>query len=313
MLSSHTHQDVADEPAALSQTAEAMQMLSLYAVRPGEDEPDYRPVPDHDLCRDALERIAGDLVSMFLDTRLEEEAETMLWGLVHIFHRKVTRLDRDIDRNMSAQQRSQREQDFSEVKDLELQRLIAEGQTLEETQNIYKGLCDIAAELFETQTGSIWTPPSGARVPQTASTAAVLDSRKFIAERKRRASAEADPGGEVVLFSGGTDFQDRDAIWTVLDKTREKYPHMILATTAWQKGADHIAALWAKNRNVPLVPFRPDVAQWGKRRAPFKRNDEMLKVKDVVGVVIFPGQGVTLNLRDKARAKGLIVVEYGAS
>lgn len=313
MQSSLVQSDERTEPVEESQTAAAMQALALYATRPGEDDPDYRPLPDDQVCRDAFERIAGDVTEMFTGTRLEDEIETVMWGVVHIMHRKVMRLDRDIDRNMVAQQRSQREQDFSEVKDLELQRLIAEGQTFEETQNVFTALREIAAELFETQTGSVWTPPSGSRVSQTATTAAMLDSRKFVAERKRRKSAEAAPDGEVVLFSGGTECQDREAIWAVLDKTYAKYPQMILATTAWLKGADHIAALWARARNVHIVPFRPDTARWGKRRAPFKRNDEMLKIDNIVGVLIFPGQGVTLNLRDKAREKGLIVVEYGAS
>ncbi len=306
----HAHAD--PDYAAESQTAIAMQALSLYATRPGQDEPDYRPLPDEQICRDALERIAGDVLEMFEGTRLEEDAESVLWGLVHIFHRKVMRTERDLDRNIVTQRRSQREQDFSEVKDIELQRLTAEGETLQEQSNVFTALREITAELFENSTGSVWTPPSGSRVSQIATTAAVLDSREFIAGRKRRKDAAAAPDGEVVLFSGGTDYEDRDAIWRVLDKIHAKYPQMILMTTAWSKGADHIAALWARNRGVSVVPCKPDTKRFGKRAAPFKRNDEMLTCDNIVGVVIFPGAGVTLNLRDKAREKGLIVLECGA-
>ena len=40
------------------------------------------------------------------------------------------------------------------------------------------------------------------------------------------------------------------------------------------------------------------------KAAPFKRNDQLLEALPI-GVVVFPGSGVTDNLADKARAMGI--------
>jgi len=71
------------------------------------------------------------------------------------------------------------------------------------------------------------------------------------------------------------------------------------------KGAELIAAKWAKARAVPTVIFRPD---WKKhnRAAPFKRNDQML-AENPTGVIVFPGSGITENLADKAKQMGIKV------
>jgi hypothetical protein len=61
------------------------------------------------------------------DTRLEPDLDDLLWSTVNLFHRAVGRIERELDDNEQAQKRSQREQDGSEVKSVELERLIAEG------------------------------------------------------------------------------------------------------------------------------------------------------------------------------------------
>ncbi len=47
----------------------------------------------------------------------------MLWGQVNLFHRATARIERSLDENEQAQRRLQREQDGSEVKSVELERL----------------------------------------------------------------------------------------------------------------------------------------------------------------------------------------------
>jgi hypothetical protein len=51
----------------------------------------------------------------------------LLWSLVNVFHRRIDRIERDLDTNESAQRLGQREQDGSEVRSVELERLVAQG------------------------------------------------------------------------------------------------------------------------------------------------------------------------------------------
>jgi len=73
-------------------------------------------------------------------------------------------------------------------------------------------------------------------------------------------------------------------------------------------GAEMIAARWARARGVAQARFDPRWSAHG-RAAPFKCNDEMLDDKfAATGVVLFGGNGVALNLGQKAEAKGLTVM-----
>ena len=93
------------------------------------------------------------------------------------------------DPGVQGQRRLQREQDGSEVKSVELERLTAEGQTLIERRSSLELFRDLSAEAFEHHTGSAWRPRSGSRVSHRHLTAAMIDSRDFLAA-KRRAEAE---------------------------------------------------------------------------------------------------------------------------
>src|SRR3546814_8643579 len=76
---------------------------------------------------------------------------------------------------------------------------------------------------------------------------------------------------------------------------------MVLLHGGAPRGAELIAAKWADNRGVQQVVFKPDWARHQKA-APFKRNDAMLEVMPI-GVIAFPGSGITENLVDKARSE----------
>jgi hypothetical protein len=67
-------------------------------------------------------------------------------------------------------------------------------------------------------------------------------------------------------------------------------------------------ARWADNRKVVQVAFKPD---WNRHRnaAPFKRNDQVLDVLPI-GVIAFPGSGISANLADKARKMGIPVWRF---
>ena len=71
--------------------------------------------------------------------------------------------------------------------------------------------------------------------------------------------------------------------------------------------AERIAAGWAESRGVTQIAFKPNRSKHAKA-APFRRNDEMLSMMPA-GVIIFPGSGITENLRDKAHRFGITVWE----
>jgi hypothetical protein len=56
------------------------------------------------------------------------------------------------------------------------------------------------------------------------------------------------------------------------------------------------------------VVFKPDWTGEG-RAAPFKRNDRLLDVLPI-GVVVFPGSGISANLADKAKKLGIPVWRF---
>ena len=134
---------------------------------------------------------------------------------------------RELDDNEQAQHRSQREQNGSEVRSVELERLTAEGLTLTERRNCMELFRDQAAERFEVHTGTPWRPRSGSQVNHRTLTA-------------------------------GLDFNDHRLIWDRLDKVHTKHPDMVLLHGGSPKGAEVIAAKWASNRKVPQIAFKPD-------------------------------------------------------
>jgi len=300
----------AHPPSSDCLTDAALAELQLYGYRP-HDEPDPRPMPDGPTARGAMIDIFDALVSTFTDTRLEPDLEDLLWSTVNIFHRATGRAQRLLDDNEAAQRRSQDEQDGSEVKSVELEQLTAEGLSLLERRNAFEALTDYAADLFEQHTGSAWRPTSGSRVNHRALTASVIDSRDFIAAKRRAETEVMLPKGTRIAFSGGIECNDHQRIWDALDKTLARYPDMVLLHGASPKGAERIAACWAESRKVTQIAFKPD---WSKhaKAAPFKRNDQLLATMPK-GVIVFPGSGITGNLADKARKLGIPVWKFDAA
>jgi hypothetical protein len=296
---------------ATSPTAHVLAELQLYGYRPFQDEPDARPLPEGNAIAGAVADIFDAMIATLGDTRLEPDLEDLLWSTVNLFHRATARVERQLDDNEQAQQRSQKEQDGSEVKSVELERLTAEGQSLIERRDAMEIFRDTAADLFERHTGSSWRPHAGSMVSHKTLTAAMIDSKDFLAARKRADSEVLLPPGPKIAVTGGLDFNEHQLIWAKLDRVHAKHPDMVLLHGGSPKGAERIAAAWADNRKVAQIAFRPDWAKHAKA-APFKRNDALLAVLPV-GVIVFPGNGIQDNLADKARAMGIPVMRFGAA
>ncbi|WP_429924168.1 DUF2493 domain-containing protein [Agrobacterium vitis] len=291
-----------------SPTDHVLTELQLYGWRPYSDEPDPRPLPEGNLVAAAVTDIFDALVSTLGDTRLEPDLDDLLWGTVNLFHRATGRVERELDDNEQAQRRLQREQDGSEVKSVELERLTAEGQTLIERRNSMELFRDLSAEAFEHHTGTPWRPRTGSMVNHRHLTSAMIDSRDFLAAKRRADTEVMVPAGPKVAVTGGADFSDHRLIWAKLDQVHTKHPDMVLLHGGTPKGAELIASRWADHRKVQQVSFKPDWTKNGKA-APFKRNDAMLDVLPV-GVLVFPGTGIQENLADKARKLGIPVMKF---
>ncbi|WP_342482099.1 DUF2493 domain-containing protein (plasmid) [Brevundimonas sp. BH3] len=288
-------------------TGAQIEELTVVGYRPFSDEIDRRPMPETAACQQAMSDVFDAIGSTFEDTRLEEDLADVMWGFVNIFHRKVSRLDADLDRNEVAQRDSQAIQDGSEIRSVELERLTAEGMGLIERRNAFEALRDMAADHYAVQTGSLWTPAYGSKVNRVTATAAMLDSRDFINARRKADNDAYNPTGPMIGFIASTNYNDYDAIWKALDKAHAKYPTMTLAHTGDNTGAPKIASAWAQARKVPQISYSPDFKKHLKS-APFKRNDQMLAAKPI-GIIAGPGNGVRDNLVDKARQQGISVME----
>ncbi len=136
-------------------------------------------------------------------------------------------------------------------------------------------------------------------------------SRDFLMAKKRADQEVLLPPGPKIVVTGGLAFDDHRLIWAKLDQVHEKHPDMVLVHGKSPKGAEKIASLWAKNRNVPQIGFAPDWTKHG-RAAPFKRNDVMLEIVPK-GVMHFPGAGISDNLADKTKKLGIPVWKFGGA
>src|SRR6201988_1046030 len=125
----------APAPPASSPTDHATADLQLHGYRPFQDEPDPRPLPEARQITGAVADIFDALIVTLRDTRLQPALDELLWSAVNLFHRATTRTERELDGNEQAQRQSQRDQDGSEIRSVELERLIAEGLTLIERGN----------------------------------------------------------------------------------------------------------------------------------------------------------------------------------
>src|SRR3984893_9374881 len=141
------HDDTGHElPHTTSPTDHVLNELQLYGYRPFQDEPDPRPMPDARIVAAAVADIFDALIASLSETRLEPDLEDLLWSTVNLFHRANERIERALDDNEQAQKRSQRDQDGSEIRSVELERLTAQGMTLIERRNGMEYFRDQAAD-----------------------------------------------------------------------------------------------------------------------------------------------------------------------
>ncbi|MGD9804126.1 MAG: DUF2493 domain-containing protein [Hyphomicrobiaceae bacterium] len=286
-------------------TARVTENLALYGHTPHVDEPEYRPFPEPDAMNGMVEGLFACVAAHLADTALHADVNDLLWSLADLLHRKADRVQRFLDENEDRQRISQKEQDGSEIRSVELERLIEKGRVLIEKRAAFEHMRDEAARHYEEHTGGAWRPRSGSMVNRKVMTAAMIDSRDHINAKRRRETEVLLPDGPKIAFAGGLDFNDHKRIWETLDDILSRHPGMVLLHGGNERGAEKIASCWAASRKVACIVFKPD---WNRdaKAAPFKRNDRMLETMPV-GLVVFPGNGITDNLADKAKRMGIRV------
>ena len=294
--------------ASASPTATVCENMALFGASPERGELDSRVIWDEDDAIDALgEAIRVIVHGITVDgTQMADEREALLWGFVNCLHAQVTRLDRTVDRIVPEMRDLERAQDGTEVKAHELETLTDRAQNLGDRRDAFEKLRDIAADAYRVHTGDVWRPRHGSHASQTGQlTSAAIDGRDFRRARQDRETRAHLPDGTLVAITGGKSVTDVDEVWSTLDRARAKYGDMVLLHGGGP-GYEKIAASWADARGVDQVVCRPDWTAHGKA-APFRRNDELLNLLPV-GVIAFPGSGITGNLIDKARQLGIPVM-----
>ena len=295
-----------------SPTAAVCESMALYGAAPERGELDSREVWDEDDATEALSEAIRIVVSgITVDgTQLADEREALLWGFVNMLHSQVTRLDRAVDRIVPEMKDLERAQDGTEVKAWDLELMTGRARSLGDRRDAFESLRDVAAEAYRVHTGEVWRPRHGSHSSRTGTlTSAAIDARDFRRARKDRETRAHLPDGTLVAVTGGKTVADADAVWTTLDRTKEKHGDMVLLHGGGP-GVEKIAASWAEARGVHQVICRPDWNAHGKA-APFRRNDELLNLLPK-GVIAFPGSGITGNLVDKAKQLGIPVYSVAA-
>ena len=111
-----------------------------------------------------------------------------------------------------------------------------------------------------------------------------------------------------LLICGGRDYADRAHLFATLDRVHAKYFGLAGIIAGAARGADNLAAEWAKDRGVPLTEFPADWTKHGKRAGPI-RNQQMLDEGRPDAVVAFPGGRGTADMVRRGRKAGLVVWE----
>ena len=239
-----------DEPAhESSATARALEELALYNRTPA-GEIDARPLPGGNQAGCAMAAIFETLAGMFQDTCLEPDLDAVLWSFTELFHKLAVKADRQLDENEDRQKRSTAEQDGSEIRSVELEALIREGEALLDRHQALEQFRDLAASHYEAETGSAWRPRAGSLISHRTMTAAVIDSREFLAARRRSQNELLLPKGPKIAFSGGTDCK---SIQTWFSSTAEprKAP----------RRSPRCGPINARSRKSPSSPTGPTTAK----------------------------------------------------
>jgi predicted Rossmann-fold nucleotide-binding protein len=109
-----------------------------------------------------------------------------------------------------------------------------------------------------------------------------------------------------LLVCGGRHFDDRPAVYAVLDRLHAE--RGIAVVIAGGRGADALAVEWAKERGIPTEIYIAEWQRLGRKAGPI-RNQRMLDEGRPDLIVAFPGGRGTAGMIALAHAAGREVIE----
>lgn len=300
-----------DSNDPLTVTPAMLDELAAYGVEAFSDEMDDRLLPSAEQCTEGVKMTMEGLFSCVRGTRLERYAVDMLWRCTNIFHTLQKKMDREIDQNETKRDQLDRANDGSEISSLEIEYHTQLALTLEETQNVFIVLRDLAAQIYKQETGSPWIPARGSRLSANKLTASVIDSREAAAARRKAKNERLNPKGPVIYVGGSTEFRNHKQVWDTLDERLRRNPSLFMKVGDSGKGAELFAIRWAEANGVDYEPVSPNWTKY-KKAAPYMRNKDVAKRREVIGVVAFQnrdnGGSVVINdLMKQAKLRGILL------
>jgi hypothetical protein len=260
-------------------------------------------MPDPDMARRAVEMAIGTIFDVLKDTRMEEFAQQLAWGMVNSFHMTARLAEGREDDAAKKLGEMARHFDPSEIYAVELEETQQLCQTLQGCREALEAMRDHAADVYRVETGRPFTAARGSQVSKNGVTASQVQARDFLAARAKDRRAQFQPDGPLVIVSGGQkDWHDFAMIWAILDDIKSRIPNMVLGTTGMRKGVDAMAGAWAQQNGVNTILFVPD--QRHGNRAPFLRNESIVKLNPVEAI-IGEGSGIQSNLAQRLRQAGV--------
>lgn len=113
-----------------------------------EHEPSAAEMPDPEVAQAAIEMMLATVFDLFRDTRMEDFASEVAWGIANSFHVVAKRLDDREDAMASRLQEKLREYDPSEVYATDLEDLTIQARSLAECRDAMECMRDHAARIY---------------------------------------------------------------------------------------------------------------------------------------------------------------------
>jgi hypothetical protein len=110
-----------------------------------------------------------------------------------------------------------------------------------------------------------------------------------------------------VVVCGGRRFNDRNLLFTELDKLHTAY-WIDQIINGGSGGADKLAREWARRNHVALATYPAEWDRYGRRAGPI-RNQQMLDEEKPDVVLAFPGGDGTADMVRRARSVGVCLIE----
>jgi hypothetical protein len=110
-----------------------------------------------------------------------------------------------------------------------------------------------------------------------------------------------------ILICGGRSYYKKAFLFYTLDKIRSKYSEMLICHGD-APGADYLASMWAKERNIPCFAFPAKWNTYGRSAGPI-RNRQMIDEFKPELVVAFPGGKGTENMIHLSKQNNVPVIE----